>query len=85
MRLAIPSARSTDRLTREARNDAIHDSIPLVAVEGSQIRPNRRLSQAAFFHPLSQDFAAVSLPFNEADRASASDFQCNSEFDAADT
>lgn len=75
----------TERLTRVAANDAIHDTTPRVAVEGSQIRPNRCFIQAAFFHPFNQNLATVTFPFNEADCASNRDRQSDAEIESPDS
>ena len=50
-----------ERLARIAANEAIHDATPRAAVEGSQIRPYRRVIQACLFHARRQDFAGMAL------------------------
>lgn len=40
----------TEILAREARNDAIHDEAPCCAVEGEQVRPDRRRMERSCFH-----------------------------------
>jgi hypothetical protein len=37
-------------LAREARNDAIHDAAPSCAIEGEQVRPDRRRIKGSRFH-----------------------------------
>lgn len=58
---------------RVARNDAIHDSAPRAAIEGSKIRPNSRVIQGFLFHARIQDAADVTFPLNAADDASRRD------------
>jgi hypothetical protein len=41
--------------------------------------------QAAVFHPLSQDFAAVGFPLNEADCSSSRDRQLEAELESPDS
>jgi hypothetical protein len=69
-------------LARVARSDEIHDSTPRCAVEGSQIRPNRRVIQRSFFHARSQDFAGEGFDFNSADEASIRDRHSDAEIEA---
>ncbi len=47
---ARPAPGDGEILTREARNDEIHASAPRCAVEGSQVRPNRRRIKGSRFH-----------------------------------
>jgi hypothetical protein len=68
-----------ERLARVARSEAIHDSTPRLAVEGSQIRPHRCLIQAFRFHARRQDFDSEGFPFNPTDDASPSHSQFQSE------
>jgi len=75
--------RAAKGLAREAANEAIHDAAPRAAVEGSQIRPNRRIIQPPFFHARRQDFAAVGFVFNAADDASSRDRHSDAEVESA--
>ena len=67
------SAGETEGLARVARSDAIHCSTPRAAVEGSQIRPKRRLIQATCFHRLSQVFDGEGFPLHPTDCANWED------------
>ena len=77
--LSTTFAGDTERLARVARSEAIHDSTPRTAIEGSQIRPQRRLSQAARFHSRRQVFAGEGFPFDPTNCASASQSQFQAE------
>ena len=44
------AAGNADVLAREARNDAIHKSAPSCAIEGEQVRPDRRRIKGSRFH-----------------------------------
>ena len=44
------AAGNADVLAREARNEEIHASAPRCAVEGEQVRPDRRLIKGSRFH-----------------------------------
>jgi len=81
---AEPLAGRAERLAREARRDAIHDSTPRAAVEGFEIRPQRRCIQASRFHLARQDFAAEGFPLHHADCSSSWNGKSESEGDAAD-
>jgi len=70
-------------LARDARNDAVNDSTPRLAVEGSQIRPHSRRSHASRFHLARQDFAGEGVPLNAADCARREAKSGQSEFGAA--
>jgi hypothetical protein len=72
----------TERLARVAANDAIHDTTPRLAVEGFEIRPNRRFIQELLFHAVAQDEAAAGFDFNSADDASIRHRSANSEFES---
>jgi len=71
-------------LTGEAPNDRIHDATPRAAVEGSKIRPKRRLVQPPLFHAASQDFGRKRFPLDQADDASAWARHSESEVESAD-
>jgi len=59
------------RLAGDPTSDEIHLSTPRAAVEGSQIRPDRRSIQLPGLHLLDQELAAESFPLQVTDRASA--------------
>ena len=61
-----------ERLARVAANDSIHEAAPRSAVEGSQVRPDRRCVQLARFSTRRQKRGAVDFPLHVADRASMS-------------
>lgn len=71
----------TEWLTRVAANDAIHDSTPRSAVEGSQISENRRFIQGTVFHARSQYCDGICLDLDKADRASISARQMDAEIE----
>src|SRR5439155_11830890 len=52
------------RLAGEASNNKVHKSAPASAVEGEQIRPDRRDIQSLFFHPLHESGRCVGVPLN---------------------
>jgi hypothetical protein len=56
-------------LTGIASNDSIHKATPRAAVEGSEIRPNRRFIHGFIFHARSQDVGGVCFVLNAADDA----------------
>lgn len=72
-------------LAGEARSDAIHDAAPRAAVEGSEIRPNRRVIQGFVRHARSQDRAGIGFVLNEADDASSWDRQPEAEVESPDS
>lgn len=78
-----PLAGDGEVLTRASASDAIHDATPGAAVEGADIRPDRRRSQSAFFHARRQDFAGEGLPLHINDRSSTSNSSVDSEVEAA--
>ena len=83
--LSTTLAGVTERLARVAASDAIHDSTPRAAVEGSQIRPHRRLIKGLLFHARCQDFDGVGFPLNVTDAASRSaKCEFKPEFEASD-
>lgn len=74
-----------ERLARVAANDAIHDSTPRAAIEGSEVRPHRERTHARFFHAARHDFEAVGVPLNATDDASRSaKSELNPEVESAD-
>lgn len=76
---AAAASRDGERLARVSRNDAIHDAAPLAAIEGSEIRPNRRLVQATVSHRRCQDLAGEGFDLHVADRASSRERQAHAE------
>ncbi len=72
-----------DRLAREARSDAIHESTPRLAVEGGQIRPDRRFIQSSFLDLRCQNLGRISLPLHVADRASIPQGEAKPQLKAA--
>jgi hypothetical protein len=79
---AGPVASDGEVLTRASASDAIHDATPGAAVEGADIRPDRRRSQSAFFHARRQDFAGEGFPLHVNDRSSASNNSVDSEVES---
>jgi hypothetical protein len=57
-------------LTGVAGNDAIHFATPRAAVEGANVRPNRRIIEQPFLNPSNQDLNAICFPFTVTDEAS---------------
>lgn len=80
---AAPLAGDAERLARVAANDAIHDSTPRAAVEGSEIRPNRRIIQGAFRHTRNQVDERAAFVFHVADCASRFARQTDAEIEPA--
>lgn len=76
-------------LARVSANDKIHDVTKGVAVEGSNIRPDRRRSQPAFFHARSQDRAGKGFDLRISDvariEAESTESGLDSEVKAAST
>jgi len=66
---AAPLAGETEGLARVAANDAIHESTPRAAVEGSHVAPDRSLVQGFFLHAATKNRGTVDFPLNVADRA----------------
>jgi hypothetical protein len=82
---STPESGDTEWLTRVAASDAIHDSTPRLAIEGFKIRPDRRFSHGLAFHARRQLLTAVCFDLNDADRASISNCQIESEFESVDS
>jgi hypothetical protein len=76
-------ASDAPRLTRDAASDAIHDSTPRLAVEGSEIRPNRCRVKASVFHPRSQLEASRGFVFHPTDGASRFARQMDAEIESS--
>jgi len=79
---AAAASRDGERLARVARNDAIHEAAPRAAVEGSEIRPYRRLVQATVSHRRSQDLAGEGFDLHVADRSSARERQSDAKVES---
>ena len=69
--LALPLSGEAERLARVARKQAIHDSTPWAAIEGSQVTPERSELHGAVRHARRQDSDRADFPLNVADDASA--------------
>ena len=82
---STPSSGDTEWLARVAASDAIHDSTPWLAIEGLKIRPDRRFSHGLVLHARRQLLTAVGFDLSNADRASISDCQLESEFESIDS
>lgn len=76
-------------LAREAANDDIHEATPWSAVEGSDVRPDRRRIQAFVFHARRKDAGRIQLPLDVAKGtgsvAQVLESVVDSEVEAADT
>jgi hypothetical protein len=81
---ALPLSGGAPRLAREARSDAIHDSTPRAAVEGSKVVPDRSRSQGAFFHARDQDRGGIGFPLHVTDGTSGRLGESDSEFQSSD-
>lgn len=87
-RIVLPSAATgeAERLARVSASDAIHNSTPRAAVEGSQVAPDRCRSHGFLFHATRQDAGRESFPLNVTDDARASACcKLNSEVEPADS
>jgi hypothetical protein len=82
--LTLPLPGNGERLARVSGSDDINAATPFFAVEGSQIRVNRRVLKRPFFHASLQDFADRVLPLHETDCSSAWNRQSDSEIESAD-
>lgn len=82
---AEPASRETERLTRIAASDEIHDSTPRSAVEGSHIIPHRTGSHVTLLHRLAQIREAEGFPLHHADDASCWICQLDAEIKPADS
>ena len=72
-------AGGAERLTRESRSDDIHDSTPRAAVEGSQIRPDRRFTQPSRSALCRQVLDGEGFPLHHADDARIRNGELESE------
>jgi hypothetical protein len=80
--LAKSLASDGDRLAWESANDSMNLSTPRAAVEGCEIRPNRRVIQGFLFHARSQDFAGEAFVLNAADCSSSWHRQAEPEIES---
>lgn len=74
---ATLAAGDTERLAGVSGNDAIHASTPRCAIEGSEIRPHRRIIQSFVRDALRQDCAGIRFDLDIADCASS--WHCQSD------
>ncbi|HUX00822.1 MAG TPA: hypothetical protein VMY35_07565 [Phycisphaerae bacterium] len=70
-------------LARDARSDAIHHSAPGAAVEGANIRPAKRRTQAQVFMRRRQYLASEGFDLHCTDRSSRRQGEFDSEFESA--
>lgn len=77
-----PLAGHAERLAGVSANDASHLSTPRLAVEGVQIRPDRRVIQGTVRNTRCQDFAGSDFVFQVANCASAWESQSDSEVES---
>jgi hypothetical protein len=80
--LASLLAGDGERLARVTRSKAIHNATPRAAVEGLEIRPNRRRVQASFFHARSQDVGGIGFDLHSTDEASSRHRHSNAEVES---
>jgi hypothetical protein len=80
---ASSAAGAGERLARVARSDEIHDSAPRAAVEGSQIRPDRRRSQGLVFHARCQYRDCICLPLDMTDCAVSRNNELDAELETS--
>jgi hypothetical protein len=76
-------ARATERLARVAATEDIHEAAPRLAVEGFNVRPNRRFVEGAVFKTRSQDLRDSCLPFQVTNGSSSWESESQSEIDSA--
>ncbi len=67
-----------------ARSDAIHDAAPRLEVEGSKVRPDRRLIQGLVFHARDKAGGGMGFPLDVTDAARVGSGDLDSKFEAAD-
>lgn len=72
-------------LARVSRSDDIHDSTPRLAVEGSQVSPDRRPIQGFLAHAFFHDAERNRFPFHVADCSSSRYGELESELEFADS
>lgn len=79
---ATSLTRHGERLAGVAANDAIHDSTPRAAVEGSEIRPHRRVIQGIRLHLFHQCRDRERFDLHITDRSSIGKSQVDSKVEA---
>tara|TARA_Y100000310_G_scaffold102168_1_gene100383 strand:- start:1583 stop:2029 length:447 start_codon:yes stop_codon:yes gene_type:complete len=79
-----PAGRA-ERLARVAASDAIHKSTPRLAVEGSNIIPDRRFIQEAIFHTRDQNRGCNGFSLDVADGAGGGHCETDSQLQPADS
>jgi hypothetical protein len=79
---ALALARDGERLARIARSDDVHRAAPRVAVEGSNVVPDRRVIQGRVFHPRHESGCGVGLPFDMAHSSISGQSEGEPEVDA---
>jgi len=72
------------RLAWYTPNEAMYSATPWSAIEGAQIRENRRLIQGSFFHAESQDFTARGFPLHVQSASTRRDCQFKSHVKSSD-
>lgn len=70
---AAAMAGEAEWLAGVAASDAIHEATPWASVEGAQVTPDRRRSQATLLHLRRQSGDGERFPLHHADCASASE------------
>ena len=61
---ALALARNAERLTRIAASEDIHRSAPWVAIEGSNVVPDRCRIQGRVFHPRHEGGRSIGFPLD---------------------
>lgn len=72
-------------LTREARRDAIHDATPASAIEGEQVRPDRRRIQPPFCHARDNCCGSIGFPLDVSDSTVSGDHELKAKLESPDT
>nr|WP_298173965.1 hypothetical protein [Novosphingobium sp.] len=67
--LAPSLARAAERLAGISGSEDMNLAAPRLAVEGSEIAPDRRVIQGLVFHPGHESGRSVGFPFDETDSA----------------
>ena len=82
--LGFSLAGEADGLTREPGSDAIHFATPRATVEGSKVRPDRRLIQAFVPHARDKDRGCIGFPLDITNGSGVRHGEAQSEFETAD-
>lgn len=72
----------TEWLARVAANDAIHDATPRLAVEGSQVAPNRCVIQGFVLNARNQERGGICFSLNVTDGDSSASRQSDTEIES---